>query len=251
MISRNRVAVVMGGGGAIGRSICKVLAKEGIQIVVGDIERENIDLCIKELNQINSTPFIILGDISEKSEVIRMKDEVVNEFGRVDILINVHGSNKNETIFKISEETWTRTLNVHLNGTLNSMMGFASIMKDRKYGRIVNMSSFAAKGSIGGAAYAAAKSGIEGLTRSAALEWAHYNITVNCLAPGIIGGGSMFDRTTPKEFQITGIERSPMKRAGKPEEVAAVAKFLASEEASFVTGQTIYVCGGLSVGIGF
>lgn len=244
----NQVAVVMGGGGAIGRSICSALAKDGVQIVVGDVDTQFVEKTVDELTNIDVKPFVVIGDLSIKADVQRMKEEVTNAFGRIDILINVHGTNKNEVLLKMTEEAWRKTIAVHLEGTLNSMLAFAPLMRERNYGRIINMSSIAARGSIGGAAYAAAKSGIEAITRSAALEWAHYNITVNCLAPGLIGGNSMFTKTTPKEFQEAGIEKTPMKRAGRLEEVAACARFLASREAGFITGQTIAIDGGLSVG---
>ena len=108
------------------------------------------------------------------------------------------------------------------------------------------MSSVASYGSTAGASYSAAKGAIEALSRTAAVEWARYNITVNCVAPGLINAG--LNLTTPEHFQKAGIERTPMRRAGNPEEVAACFKFLASEEASFITGQTIFVCGGLTIG---
>jgi 3-oxoacyl-[acyl-carrier protein] reductase len=248
MAIEKQVAVVMGGGGAIGRSICFALAERGIQVVVGDISADHLKACTDELNRIGSTPYVIVGDLSNKADVARMQQDVAGKFGRADILINAHGDNKNELLFKLTEDNWKKTIAVHLEGTLNAMLAFGAMMKERNYGRIVNMSSIAARGSIAGAAYGAAKTGIEGLSRVAALEWARYNITVNCLAPGLIGGQSMFMRTTPKEYQAVGIDKTPMKRAGKPEEVAACARFLASEEAGFITGQIIAVDGGLSIG---
>ena len=243
-----RVAVVTGGGGALGTSICLALAQAGIQVVVADIDEKQTQGCAGKLREIGCEPLVIVGDLSNKEDVARMQKEVADKFGRTDILVNAHGDNKNELLFKINETTWKKTIAVHLEGTLHSMLAFGAMMKDQKYGRIVNMSSIAAKGSIAGAAYGAAKSGIEGLTRCAAMEWARYNITVNCMAPGLIGGQSMFTRTTPEEFQIVGIEKTPMKRAGKPEEVGALARFLASEDAGFITGQTISIDGGLSLG---
>jgi 3-oxoacyl-[acyl-carrier protein] reductase len=248
VVIEKKVAVVMGGGGAIGRSICLALARDGIRIVVGDVDERVAKTTIEELNSIGLEPFIIIGDLSDKTEVARMKAEVADRFGRADILVNVHGTNKNELLLKMTEGTWRQTMSVHVDGTLNTMLAFAPMMRERKFGRIINMSSIAARGSVGGAAYAAAKSSIEGITRSAALEWARYNITANCLAPGLIGGNSMFMKTTPKEFQDAGIEKTPMKRAGSPDEVAALARFLASEDAGFITGQTIAIDGGLSVG---
>jgi len=147
---------------------------------------------------------------------------------------------------RLTEEGWRRTLSSHLYGTLNAMLAFAPMMIEQKYGRIVNMSSIAVLGSLAGGSYGAAKGAIEALSRTAALEWGRYKITVNCVAPGLINAGMFL--TTPEAYQRAGIEKTPMKRAGEPEEVAACIQFLASERASFITGQTIFVCGGLSVG---
>lgn len=248
MAIEKRVAIVTGGGGALGTCICVAQALAGVQVVVADIDEGRVKSCADALKAVGCEPLIIIGDLSSKDDVARMQQEVAGKFGRADILVNAHGDNKNELLFKLNDATWRKTLSVHLDGTLNSMLAFGAMMKERKYGRIVNMSSIAARGSIAGGAYGAAKSGIEGLTRCAAMEWARYNIAVNCMAPGLIGGQSMFTRTTPEEFQVVGIEKTPMKRAGKPEEVAALARFLTSEDAGFITGQTISIDGGLSLG---
>lgn len=248
MTIEKKVAIVNGGGGAIGTGICLALAKDGIQIVVSDYHEGNARACANRLKDLGCEALVVVADLSDKADVARMRQDVESKYGRADILVNAHGDNKNELLFKLNETTWKKTMSVHLDGTLHAMLAFGPMMKERKFGRIINMSSIAARGSIAGAAYGAAKSGIEGLTRAAAMEWARYNITVNCMAPGLIGGQSMFTRTTPEEFQIAGIEKTPMRRAGKIEEVAATACFLASEGAGFITGQTISIDGGLSLG---
>lgn len=248
MAIEKQVAIIMGGGGAIGRSICLALARDDTQIVVGDINEGVVSATVDELAGIGSKAFVLVGDLSDKAEVARMKTEVADKFGRADILVHVHGDNKNELLFKWQDETWRKTMAVHVDGTLNSMLAFAPMMRERSWGRIINTSSIAARGRVAGAAYSAAKNAIEGITRSAALEWARYNITANCISPGLIGGDSMFTRTVKPEFQQVGIEKTPMKRAGKLEEVAACVRFLASEDAGFITGQTIAIDGGLSVG---
>lgn len=248
MAFEKKVAVIMGGGGAIGRSICVALAKEGFQIVIGDMDAQHVQKTADELTNVGCEPFSIIGDLTSKADVNRMKTEVAEKFGRADVLVHVHGDNKNELLFKWSDETWRRTMAVHVDGTLNSMLAFAPMMRERNFGRIVNTSSIASRGRVAGAAYCAAKCAIEGLTKSAALEWARYNITVNCISPGLIGEDSMFTRTVKPEFQLVGIEKTPMKRAGKLEEVAACVRFLVTEEAGFITGQTIAIDGGLSVG---
>jgi len=249
MAVNQKVAVVTGGGGVIGTAICVAMAQAGMHVVVVDIDKAHANACVEELRNMCFEPHVAVGDLCDKSQVMRIKQEVESKLGRVDVLVHSHGDNKNELLFKIEETTWKRTLAVHLEGTLHCMLAFGSIMKERRFGRIINMSSIGAGGAIAGAAYAAAKSGIEALSKVAAMEWARYGITVNCLAPGLIGGeGSMFNRTTPEDFKKNMVKRTPLKRTGTPEEVAAVARFLASDEAGFITGQVIHVDGGLSLG---
>ncbi|MBI5605163.1 MAG: SDR family oxidoreductase [Deltaproteobacteria bacterium] len=244
MMKDRRVAVVMGAGGGIASAIGRALAKSNIKVVGVDIDENRLERFREIAGSYTYKPMIITGDITRKNEVERIKDEVEKEFGRVDILVNSQGALQNELLRKLTEEGWRKTLSVHLEGTLNSMLTFSPLMLEAKYGRIVNMSSIAVQGSIAGASYGAAKGAIEGLSRTAALEWAKYGITVNCVAPGLINAGLFL--TTPEHFQKIGIEHVPMKRAGEPEEVAYCVRFLCSEEASFITGQTIYVCGGMS-----
>ncbi len=172
MVIDKRVAVVVGAGGGIGRVICRKLAESGIQVVVNDIDATRAKECADALIEIGHRPLIFIGDVSQKSEVQRMKDEVEKEFGRVDILINSQGVLHLTLLIKLSEDEWRDTLSVHLDGTLNSMQVFGPMMIQRKYGRIVNFSSIAVLGSLAGASYGAAKGGIEALSRTAAVEWA-------------------------------------------------------------------------------
>jgi 3-oxoacyl-[acyl-carrier protein] reductase len=246
MSSEKRVAVIMGGGGDIGSVICRTFAGKGIQVVISDYDASKAEYCAESLRQIGAEPFIAKGDITSKAETQKICDAVIDKYKRVDILVNSQGSIHNELLFKLTENAWKQTMSVHVDGTLNSMMAFGPVMRAQNYGRIINMSSIAVLGSLAGASYGAAKGAIEGLSRTAALEWARYGITVNCVAPGLIGTGMFL--TTPQHFQDSGIERTPMRRAGKPEEVAETILFLASEGAGFITGQTIFICGGLSIG---
>jgi 3-oxoacyl-[acyl-carrier protein] reductase len=245
MMMGKRVAVVMGGGGGIGSVICRQLAGSGIQVVVNDINETRAKQCADALVKMGHRPLVLIGDVCQKAEVQRMKAEVEREFRGADILVNSQAVLHLTLLINLSEDGWRDTLSVHLDGTLNSMQAFAPMMIERKYGRIVNISSIAARWGFSGASYAAAKSGIEGLTRTAALEWAKYGITANCVAPGAINAGMTLQAS--EKFKTFVTERAPMKRMGEAEEVAACVCFLASEKASFITGQTIYVCGGLSI----
>lgn len=246
MIKDMRVAVVMGAGGAIAGVISRVLAESKIQVVGVDIDENRLERYMEIASSYSYKPMTVRGDITQKNDVERVRNEVEKEFGRVDILVNSQaGALQNELLRKLTEEGWRKTLSVHLDGTRNSMQVFGPMMIERKYGRIVNMSSIAVQGSIAGASYGAAKGAVEALSRTAALEWAQYGITVNCVAPGLINAGMFL--TLPESFRKAAIENSPMKRAAEPEEVAYCVRFLCSDEASFITGQTIYVCGGMSI----
>lgn len=246
MPTKQRVAVVMGGGANIGRAVCCKLAERGFALAICDISRQRAEDCQRSLKTNDAGSLVIAVDATDKTQVDGARDRVAEAFGRTDVLVNLQGNVQNELLLKLTDDAWRKTLAIHLDGTLNAMQAFAPMMIERSYGRIINMSSIAARGSVAGASYGAAKGAIEGLTRSAAMEWARYGITVNCVAPGLINAGMFL--TVPERYRQAGIERTPMKRAGEPEEVAACVDFLGSADASFITGQTIFVCGGLSIG---
>jgi 3-oxoacyl-[acyl-carrier protein] reductase len=246
MSTEKRVAVIMGGGGEIGKVICRVFADKGVQVVISDYDPAKAESCAGILREKGSDPFIINGDMTSAEEMRKISAAVIQKFDRADILVNTQGTIHNELLLKLTENAWRSTMSTHVDGTLNAMKAFGPIMKQQKYGRIVNMSSIAVLGSLAGSSYGAAKGAIEGLSRAAAYEWAHYGITVNCVAPGLINTGMFL--TTPREFREAGIARTPMRRPGEPEEVAETIFFLASEPAGFITGQTLFICGGLSIG---
>ena len=243
-----QIAVVMGAGGGIGSSICRVLGEAKIQVVGVDLDDARLNRCKDSMAKAFTPPILAKANITKREELQRVKDKIATLFDRIDILVNCQAALQNEMLRKLTDEGWNKTLSVHLEGTRNTMQMFGPMMIERKYGRIVNMSSIAVQGSIAGASYGAAKGAIEGLSRTAALEWAKYGITVNCVAPGLIKAGIFL--TTPEIFQKAGIEMIPMKRAGEPEEVAYCVRFLCSAEAAYITGQTIYVCGGMSINHG-
>jgi len=185
-------------------------------------------------------------DVTDAAACSALIAGIAAEHGGIDVLVNMAGVVRNAAFSRITAEDFDRTLRTHVHGTLHCMQAAGAAMRERQYGRIVNISSIAALGSVGGGAYGAAKGAIESLSRAAAIEWAPRGITVNCVAPGLIAAGMTLG--VPKEFQDAGVARTPMKRNGTAEEVAHAIAYFASPEASFVTGQTLFVCGGLSIG---
>jgi 3-oxoacyl-[acyl-carrier protein] reductase len=246
MNSQARVALVTGGGGGIGAATCRVLASKGFFVMVCDADGPRSDECAAGLLKEGLRARAVQLDVTDQPAVTRLADAVANEFGRIDALVNMAGIVRNALVTKIFDQDFELTLATHVQGTLNCMRAVAPKMRSAGYGRIINTSSVAVLGSVGGGSYGAAKAAIEALSRTAALEWATHGITVNCVAPGLISAGMFL--TVPQEFQRSGIERTPMKRAGTAEEVAECIAFFASPQASFVTGQTLFVCGGLSIG---
>ncbi len=246
MSERQRVAVVTGGGGALGSATGRTLARRGHHAVLIDASEERAQATAQALSREGFSASARGVDVTDREAVRSAIESIAAEHGGIDVLVNMAGVVRNASFGKITAEDFDITMRTHVTGTLHCMQAAVPGMRARGYGRIVNISSVAALGSVGGGAYGAAKGAIESLSRTAALEFAARGITVNCVAPGLIAAGMFL--TTEQQFQDAGIARVPMKRAGTAEEVADCIAFLASPQASYVTGQTLFVCGGLSTG---
>lgn len=240
------VCLVTGGGGDLGSAVCHALAEAGNHVIVVDMAGPRADKVVSALTARGYSASSATCNVGDSEEVDRLAREVLEQFGPVSVLVNMAGAVRNDVVAKISDEDFDVTFKSHVKGTLATMRAFIPAMKQQKYGRIINTSSIAARGAIGGGSYSASKAAIEGLSRAAALEVAHHNITVNCIAPGLIAAGMFL--TTPEEFRNKSLEQVPMRRAGTPDDVAPCVAFLASDGARYLTGQTITICGGLTVG---
>ncbi|MBX3509564.1 MAG: SDR family oxidoreductase [Hyphomonadaceae bacterium] len=241
-----RHSLVIGGAGGIGSAVCAALAETGGPVTVADRNGEAAAAVAQALTAKGHTARGVACDATSPTAVEALKAQAEDAYGPVDVLVTMAGVIRNDLLVKVKDEDFDLVLATHVKSTLNAMRIFLPAMRARGYGRVVTMSSLAGRGSVAGASYAAAKSAIEGLTRTAAIETAKYGVTVNCVAPALIDAG-MF-RTVPKEYQDKGVQAIPMRRPGEPREVAACVRFLASDDASYITGQIITVCGGLSLG---
>jgi 3-oxoacyl-[acyl-carrier protein] reductase len=193
--------------------------------------------------------FAVRVDVTSHSEVENAVSGVVNRYGRLDILVNNAGVTKDSLIYKMTDEDWRTVMNVHLTGTFFCSRAAQKYMVENNYGRIINVSSTSALGNSGQANYAAAKAGIQGFTKTLAVELGRYSITANAVAPGFIETEMTRDTAARlgvdfDDFVAQRVQSIPVGRSGWPEDVAAAILYFASEEASFVSGQVLYVAGG-------
>ena len=188
----------------------------------------------------------VQADVSKAEQAAALIDAAIGAYGRLDILVNNVGITRDTLILRMSEEDWDAVLNTNLKGAFHCMKAAIKPMMRQRYGRIISISSVSGlAGNAGQANYAAAKAGLIGLSKSVARELASRNITVNVIAPGLIS--TDLTAALPAELLAAGIQRTPLGRMGTPQEIAAAAVFLASEEAGFITGQVLVVDGGLAL----
>jgi len=243
---KDKIAIITGAGKGIGNAIALKLAQEGAHTILVDISSTHIENLAERIRNIDPDSLPIRADVSNREEVSEMVEKSYKCFNRIDILINNAGIWENSLLQKMKEESWDRVIKVNLNGAFNCTQLVSKYMIKQRYGKIINISSIGVKGNIGIANYSASKAGIESLTKCTALELAKYNINVNCIAPGLIDTDLL--RTTPKGYLDNLLKRVPLGKMGKPIDIGNCVLFLVSEDSCYITGQTIYVCGGLSVG---
>jgi NAD(P)-dependent dehydrogenase (short-subunit alcohol dehydrogenase family) len=244
-----RVAIVTGGGTGIGHSIALEFAKEGADVVVCSRKMANLEKVAEEIKALGRRSLAIAADVSVKKQVQNMVKQTVNELGKVDILVNNAGILRIATILETTEQDWGEVIDINLKGVFLCTQAVAKQMIAQKYGKIINISSICGRGgALGdGPSYCVSKAGVIQLTQNAAFELGPYGINVNCIAPGLIMTPMAYEDKTPEELEQLLEERrkaAVLDRLGNPEDIARVALFLASEAASFISGQTIPVDGG-------
>ena len=245
-----RVAVVTGSARGIGAATAQRFAAEGASVAVLDLDQDAAAATAAGLGAQKAVG--LACDVSKADSVEAAVSRVVEELGQVDILVNNAGVTRDNLLFKMTEDDWDLVMNVHLRGSFLMSREVQKHMVAAKYGKIVNLSSVSALGNRGQANYSAAKMGLQGLTRTLALELGPFGINVNAIAPGFIVT-DMTDDTArrvgvePEEYRKGAAAVTPVRRVGYPEDIAATAAFLCSDEASYITGQTLYVDGGAKI----
>ena len=242
-----RVAIVTGGTRGIGAAITQMLASNGAHVAAGYSKgKESAEICAEKVRAEGGSVSTHQGRVDDFDDCKRVVDEVLNQFGRVDFLINNAGITLDKTLRKMNVEDWGNVLAVNLSGAFNMTKAVLEHMIERGSGRIVNISSVIGQtGNIGQANYAASKAGLFGFTKSLALETANKGITANVVAPGFIGTEMV--SAMPEAALQKVIEKIPTKRLGKPEEIARVVRFLCEDDSSYITGAAFHVNGGLDM----
>jgi 3-oxoacyl-[acyl-carrier protein] reductase len=244
-----RVALITGAARGIGAATARRLAGEGARVTLVDLDEQGCRQVAAEIMESGSEALPLVCDVADGGAVRQMVDTAAAHFGRLDILVNNAGIVRDNLIHKMTEDDFDRVLGVHLRGAFLCSQAAQKYMVPAQYGRIISLSSTSALGNRGQANYSAAKAGLQGLTRTLAIELGRFGITVNAVAPGFIDT-DMTRATaarmgiTPEAFQAGASELIALHRVGQPSEVASVIAFLASEDASYVSGQVIYVAGG-------
>jgi 3-oxoacyl-(acyl-carrier-protein) reductase len=244
---KDKVALITGAGSGIGEATAIKFSEEGARLVINDVNMESANNVAEKIKANDGEVLVLKADISLKDEVEGMIEQIIEHFGRLDILVNNAGINRDAFAKKMTEEDWDTVIKINLKGTFLCAQAAMNAMSKHKYGKIINTSSIGALGNPGQANYAASKCGVIGLTRTLALECARYNINVNCVAPGATK--TPMTAQIPNEITQAITEKIPLKRFAEPKEIANLHLFLASDESSYITGQVIFVDGGISVGI--
>jgi 3-oxoacyl-[acyl-carrier protein] reductase len=244
-----RVALVTGAARGIGAATAQRLAADGARVALADLDVNGCEQVAQQITAAGSEALPLKCDVSDVDAITQTVDRIVERFGQLDILVNNAGIIRDNMLFKMTDEDWESVLNVHLRGAFYCARAAQKVMVPRQYGRIISLSSTSALGNRGQANYSAAKAGLQGLTRTLAIELGQFGITANAVAPGFID--TDMTRATAarmgiplEQFHAAATQRIPLRRVGQPSEVASVIAFLASDDASFVSGQIIYVAGG-------
>jgi 3-oxoacyl-[acyl-carrier protein] reductase len=244
-MSESKVAIITGSARGIGRAIAETLARRGCDVVIADINQELAEATAKEIAAATGRKTLAVQvNVSDFASANALVERTLAEFGKVDILVNNAGLTRDKLIMRMEETDWDIVLDVNLKGAFNCSKAVVRPMMKQRYGRIVNISSVSGQaGQTGQANYSASKAGLIGLTKALARELASRQITVNAVAPGFVLTALTQDLSAELKEAI--LKATPLGRMGTPEEIAYAVAFLASDEASYITGQVLAVDGGM------
>lgn len=245
MILQNKVAVVTGGSRGIGKAIAEKFAAEGASVaILYSSNSASADAVVEEIRNAGGTAKAYQCHVENSDEVVKTIDDVVNDLGKIDILINNAGITRDKLLMMMKEEDFDDVISVNLKGAYNTMRKVCPMLARQRWGRIINLSSIAGiNGNAGQVNYSASKAGLIGMTKSAAREFAGRGITVNAIAPGFVET----DMTEKFASDENVMKRIPVGRMGRPDEIASLALFLASDAAAYITGEVIRIDGGLAI----
>jgi 3-oxoacyl-[acyl-carrier protein] reductase len=244
-----RVAFVTGGSRGIGKAIVHLFAEEGAKVALIDVNEEALCETTNELKEKGFEVYSKIANVAIAEQVENAVKEVYETFGSVDILVNNAGVIRDNLLFKMTDSDWQTVMDVHLKGSFNAARAVQKYMVEKGYGRIINISSTSALGNRGQANYATAKAGLQGFTKTLAIELGKFGITANAVAPGFIE--TEMTKETANRIGISfeelikaSVANIPVGRSGKPSDIANAVAFFADEKSSFVNGQVLYVAGG-------
>lgn len=247
-----RTAIITGGARGIGAAIAHRFAADGLAVALIDLDDEGLARTSAEITGAGGAALSIRADVSDEQQVHEAVKRTAEELGAPTVLVNNAGILRDNLIFKMTLDDWDAVMNVHLRGAFLMTRAVQSHMVEAKWGRVISLSSISALGNRGQVNYSAAKAGLQGFTKTVAIELGPFGVTANAIAPGFIA--SEMTRATAErmgvdfdEFTAGVAAQTPVRRVGVPEDVANVASFLASDGAGFVSGQVIYVAGGPTV----
>ena len=248
-MSTTRTAIVTGGARGIGAATAKRLAADGMNVAVLDLEEASCKAVVEEIEAAGGRALAVGADVSDEASVTAAVEKITAELGAPTVLVNNAGIIRDNLLFKMTVADWDAVMGVHLRGAFLMSRAVQGSMREAGFGRIVNLSSTSAQGNRGQANYSAAKAGLQGLTKTLAVELGRFGVTANAVAPGFIET-EMTQATAARmgisfeDFVAGAAKQIPVGRTGKPEDIANTVSFLVSEGAGFVSGQVIYVAGG-------
>jgi 3-oxoacyl-[acyl-carrier protein] reductase len=246
---KDKVAIVTGSGRGIGEGIVLRFADEGARLVINDINEADAKAVVDKIKSLGGVAVAVIGSVSSRETVQKLVDTAIKEFGKLDIIVNNAGITRDSILHKMTDEQWDSVISVNLTGVFYGIQCAGRVMREKGYGKIINISSTSALGNAGQLNYSASKAGVIGMTKTAAKELGPKGVNVNAIAPGMIWTDMMKNMPPAAIQQMEAMlpHIVPMNRKGAPLDIANLALFLASDESSFITGQVIFCDGGMKI----